>query len=476
MRVPRRALYLCLLLFSAVISWGAGCAASGSGAAHSTGTGGSSTSHSGATSSSTGIALTGSGGSDGGACSGLACQIHGCPGSLSTTITGTIYDPAGKNPLYGVVAYVPGSTPAPFTLGASCYSCSDLYTGDPLAAAVTDANGHFTIKGAPDGANIPLVIQIGKWRRQFVIPSVGLCAETALPDGMLTLPRMGSEGDLPDIAVSTGAADTFECLLHRIGVDKAEYVPGASTNGHIHIFASQKAPNTNPPGPLPEVALWDSAQDIMAYDLVALSCEGHETTNMNQPVMFDYAAAGGRVFGNHLHYAWFYTGPFGSQNLATWLPDPNYQGNINAGIVVTLWDGTSFPRGQALHDWLLNVKALDGDYLPIIAARHNADVSVLNTPSQPWIITPGTPTDPQDFSFDTPLGASPDAQCGRVVYTDMHVGEATADYGGTNQGITPDGCLDAVLSPQEKALEFNLFDLSSCVTPNNAPPMPPNTK
>ena len=56
----------------------------------------------------------------------------------------------------------------------------------------------------------------------------------------------------------------------------------------------------------------------MRYDIVLLSCEGHETDDMNQQVLFDYAAAGGRVFASHFHYAWFNTGPFGAANLATW--------------------------------------------------------------------------------------------------------------------------------------------------------------
>lgn len=53
----------------------------------------------------------------------------------------------------------------------------------------------------------------------------------------------------------------------------------------------------------------------------------------------------------------------------------------------------------------------------------------------------------------------------------MHVGAASGDYAGAK--TTPDGCAGGPLSPQEKALEFILFDLSSCVTPNNMPQDPP---
>ena len=77
--------------------------------------------------------------------------MHGnCTGSASTTISGTVYDPAMVNPIYNVTVYVPGVEPMALPEGVSCNTCSDLYSS-PKAAAVTDATGHFVIPNAPDG-------------------------------------------------------------------------------------------------------------------------------------------------------------------------------------------------------------------------------------------------------------------------------------------------------------------------------------
>ena len=102
-------------------------------------------------------------------CTGLQCQQHMCPNGGSTTISGRVYDPAGKNPLYNVAVYVPNETPQALPLGASCAKCDSLYTGHPVVTSLTDADGKFTIKDAPDGDNIPLVVQIGKWRKQVKV-------------------------------------------------------------------------------------------------------------------------------------------------------------------------------------------------------------------------------------------------------------------------------------------------------------------
>jgi hypothetical protein len=414
-----------------------------------------------------------------GPCVNLQCQQHSCNGGATTTVTGKVYDPAGKNPLYDVVVYVPNSAVQPFASGATCDSCGSLYTGNPIVTALTDASGSFTLKNVPDGANIPLVVQIGKWRRQFKIPNVTQCGTTSIADKTLTLPKTHAEGDIPNIAVSTGGADTLECLLKRVGLAESEYGPGASGAGRIHIFQGSPtgvfgfggAPNTAQPAPKSADSLWDSANDINKYDLVLLSCEGAETANMNQQVLVNYAAAGGRVFASHFHYSWFNSGTYGSSNLATWTPGSNNIGDITGSIVTTLPNNAPFPKGVALQQWLGNVNALTGGKLPIQAARHNANVSAANTPSQAWIVADGTNAT-EYFSFDTPLNTAPEKQCGRTVFSDLHVGAASGDYQGPFK-VTPTGCTDKDLSPQEKALEFMLFDLSSCVQPNGTPPAPP---
>jgi hypothetical protein len=411
-----------------------------------------------------------------GPCTGLKCQVHACTGGGSTTVSGTVYDPAAKNPLYDIVVFVPNSAPQPFKPGVSCDTCKSLYTGDPITTALTDSSGKFTLENVPDGSSIPLVVQVGKWRKQLVLPTVKACQDNPLPDKSLTLPKNHTEGDIPNIAISTGGFDTLECLLSRIGLDSTEYEPGAVGPGRLHVFHGDgllgTAPDTSPPAPSSSAALWDSASDIDAYDMVLLSCEGMETKNMNQGVLFDYAAAGGRVFASHFHYAWFDSGPFGAASLATWTAGIKLLGKVDTTIETKLPDGKPFPKGEAMDEWLGNVGALTGGQLPVAYACHNADVGVADKASLPWIVDTSSGAT-EYFSFNTPLTAAPPEQCGRVVYSDIHVGAASSDH---PLKPVPQDCADVDLSPQEKALEFMLFDLAACVTPNGATPVPPPPK
>jgi hypothetical protein len=426
--------------------------------------------------------------------------VASCSNGTATTISGQVFDPAGKNPLYGVTVYVPSTPPGPLPEGAGCYSCSALYLGNGIAFAVTDADGKFTITGVPDGSNIPLVVQVGKWRMQYVMPTVNKCADNpasaataklAAP-AVLRLPKNHGEGDIPNIAIATGGADSLECLLSRIGVEKAEYGAGAAGANRIHIFqginrGSSPGSNTQPAAPIASSNLWDSKADLMQFDITLLTCEGAETTDMSQQSLYDYAEAGGRIFASHFHYAWFNTGPFAAQNLATWTTGTQeYNTDPNALIETTLPGGAAFPRGEAMKEWMTNVGALTNGEFHIVQARHNAVVTAANTVSTPWIVTDPSakpPNETEYFSFDTPFGTQATEQCGRTVYSDLHVGAASGDYGGymnniPANAIVPSGCANADLSSQEKALEFMLFDLSGCITPpdQGAGGIPVNTK
>jgi hypothetical protein len=406
-------------------------------------------------------------------CKNLQCKQYGCQ-TGTTTISGQVFDPAGRNPLYNVAVYVPNEPVSALRKGASCDKCDAMYSGKAVVSTLTDPQGRFVLEKAPAGDNIPLVVQVGKWRKQVTIPTVARCADTVVAKELTTLPRNGSEGDMPNIAIATGGADTLECLLRRIGVDASEYVAGADGDGHIHIFAGAgfgffPAPNTSPPAPAASRALWTSADELMKYDVVLLSCEGQETADMNQQALHDYADRGGRVFASHFHYSWFNTGPYAEEELATWSPGSNDIGNINATIV------TTFPKGMALQQWLLDNNALVNGELPIEEARNNADVMpAIHDVSQPWIVgAPGSMGATQYFSFNTPVAQArtPDGVlCGRVVFSDLHVGAASDD---NPEEPVPSSCSDVELSPQEKALEFMLFDLSACVTPDDVPPVPP---
>src|SRR5262245_53249782 len=97
-------------------------------------------------------------GGNGASAGGL--DLGACATNAKTTVSGIVYDPAGKVPLYNVVVYVPkpDTELPPITEGASCDQCSGSQASG-VAVALSDASGHFVLEDVPPGNDVPLVVQ-----------------------------------------------------------------------------------------------------------------------------------------------------------------------------------------------------------------------------------------------------------------------------------------------------------------------------
>jgi hypothetical protein len=145
---------------------------------------------------------------------------------------------------------------------------------------------------------------------------------------------------------------------------------------------------------------------------------------------------------------------------------------------------SSFPKGSALADWLVAVSATPTrGSLEILEGQFSIRAAY-PPKSQRWIYLDQHPTagEPavQYMTINTPVELAetdPTNQCGRIVYTDLHV-TAGVNPDTSDQGTPfPGGCINTDLSPQEKALEFMLFDLSSCIQQESlTPTVPPIIK
>ena len=422
----------------------------------------------------------GDGGEASTACVNLQCQIDHCSPGSETTVSGTVYDPAGVNPIYNVIVYVPNTKPDPFKEGITCDKCGALTTGSPVVTTLTGSDGKFSLKNVPTGMSIPLVMQIGKWRRQITIPNVASCTETKLTDKNLTrLPKNKAEGDIPRMAITTGSCDPFECLLRNIGVADSEFTDPTG-DGRIHLYAGSGGSNiTGSTFTAPN--LWSNPTTMAKYDIEINACECSEVPSekpqgsINNVV--DYANKGGRLFTTHYHYYWIDPQVVTPGATDPWIHTANFQQEASANTMPITTVNTSFPKGAAFADWLVTVGAsTTRGKLPVSDARYNA-LSV-NAPSLLWLTAPAdpnafpqpTPEMVMHYTFNTPVGVPDDQQCGKVLFSDFHVA------GSNPHGNFPAECAGNTFTPQQKALEFMLFDLSSCIQKDTDPPKPPPPK
>jgi hypothetical protein len=295
----------------------------------------------------------------------------------------------------------------------------------------------------------------------------------------MRLPAKQSEGDMPQLAITTGGCDPFECLLRKIGIASSEFTEAGGT-GKVHVYQGAGGASLSA-STVPSSQLWADSK-ITGYDMVINACECAEEPAEKPQTSIDnlvsYANAGGRLFNTHYHYYWIDPTKIVSspvvasnpvwQSTATFIPEEDGTSAIDGYIDET------FPKGAAFAQWLMNVGGSTAlGQFPIAQVRYNATAA--NPPSTQWVNNPNTGETGVagnallHYTFNTPVGVPPDLQCGKVLYSDFHVVPPTQGDGTT----FPQECDAQPMSPQELALEFMLFDLSACVQQDTQPPTPP---
>lgn len=433
---------------------------------------------------------------------GSSSMSSACDAGSQTTLKGFVYDPANHLPIYNALVYVPaGSVQTPTTgVNGTCgCAAQPAYT-----SAFTKVDGSFTLPNPPSGNNVTVVVQLGKWQRQFSV-TIPACQTTTLPSN-LTLPSNSSQGNIPRFAIDTGAVDAMECVLLKMGIDQSEFAdPNLSAGGtpqatqRVHMYQGSVAPAPGGGGaqmsatatPTLETSLLASTTTLDSYDVVLFPCQGsqghYSTTQLAN--LLSYANIGGRFFATHFHYDLLYNnGSF--KNTATWNTPfgfdqgwGNYYGDpqYNSQIITK-----NFTTGQELGLWLNQPVVYGGtlNQIPVGVIRNN--FTGVNAPAQLWLQTddntqngPGVGV-PIHYTFDTPFETDGGGgNCGRVVYSDFHV-ESQPDANALTGDVFPSECpgpddggaiSPTSMTPQEELLEFMLFDLTSCVSPPSCTPL-----
>lgn len=298
--------------------------------------------------------------------------------------------------------------------------------------------------------------------------------------------------------------------------------PLACNGGTCNLGAGACATRPTPPyGP----QLWGS-NEINEFSAVILPCDGHENTYFSGSTfaptateaanMLAYANAGGRIFMDHLtaSSSWLNSTnaptAWKASNVTTWGSNSTPT-NPAAGFVWGI-GGTGTAAQQSFNSWISTwapwpgpTPPAGGAWLRVDAPRTDALVVGANAqefvrgrannswPSPPYSQATGTTvcksgtgcsstgyTYSLTFSFETGPTGTPAAQssantCGRVIYNGMHTSESrTANYPPSTSDEFPVACnLSFGLTPEEKALEYQFFQLTACALGGAPPPPPP---
>jgi hypothetical protein len=398
-----------------------------------------------------------------GGCQGLECYQFDCSNMAGrTTLTGRVFAPNGLDPVYDALVYVPKTLPE-FPGKVQCEACNEPIGGTPIVTTNTAVDGSFTLVDVPATMQVPIAVQKGRFRRVFNV-DVAACQTAALPKDLTRLPKNQSEGDLPKMAVGVGAYDQIECVLRSIGIDESEFTP-PSGGGAVHLYDNYDGSGA---GSSSLANLLVSSDKMSNYNLIFVNCTDTRANSMPtgwKQNMYDYVNAGGRLYVTDWAYDYM-------EQVPQFAPYVFFEGAGTedapqpADTAYFAWTGddlTAHLADPTLAEWMKTAGASSDGNLNIIGSWALANHVSANPMYQTHLWVDGNAA-----GKDRPMTATYDYNsCGKVLWSSYHTQEWGGGRDGNGASSFPSYCKStaSTMIPQEKVLEFLIFQISDCVPP-----------
>ncbi len=413
----------------------------------------------------------GPGNGDGGVGPGGPSFDDNCNGA-KTTISGVVLAPNAVDPVANAFVYIPNNT-APFPPGVACELCGSPIDSSSVQA-ISDAGGHFTmdIGTLAQASQVPFTVNMGRFRRTMMLP-INACMDNDIGAPFTQLPGKAVAGvdDIPKIAVGTGAKDQLDVVLAAMGMDQTAgfdcYENRKNTSTALMTPCGKQLAANN----RSLTAMLKDPNQLANYNLVFISCSRGQWASLaaadQQTIaanLKDWAGKGGRLFATDNSYD-YVAAAF--PNDITWAMGGTAPDTANVGVGNTSAPLTYTGRvnDATMAQWMTAVSALTSgsttveltgylDQWSAIATVPMTTSDVVDATDAKIYTAPNTPgaamTVPQATRFDvTPPGGA--NACGRVIYASYHTLSPTMSVDSTQ------------LSPQERILEYLMFEAGACV-------------
>ena len=220
-----------------------------------------------------------------------------------------------------------------------------------------------------------------------------------------------------------------------------------------------------------------------SYDVILFPCQGGEPATTTRPTgsptrwtnLLNYTNDGGRIFATHYHYDLLDDQRQLHRPTANWnLNDGTWAGrtrrpNIHDFIGQTLPRGRRSPVAQPARRVRRDVRPDPRRHHPqrlLVRRRARPALDLHDANDRRAAARRDIPL---HYTFDTPLAAAPRSAGASSTATST---SRDASNDPTAGEVFPAECPDAgSMTPQEKLLEFMLFDLTSCVSPPTCTPL-----